>query len=118
TVKAGDLTGTTTLNYSDSDVFVDPTTIPAPEGLTTTNNSNYEDLKPVNSATKYDVADSKDPSTVTLTSVGSGDEDGATVTYTATFTTAPTQDETVSFKVNTVDYRISLKAGNLTGTTR
>ncbi|MCT7545198.1 hypothetical protein N5T80_02575 [Aliarcobacter cryaerophilus] len=56
-------------------------------------------------------------STVTLTSVGSGDEDGATVTYTATFTTAPTKDETVSFKVNGVDYSITVKAGDLIGTT-
>ncbi|MCT7517487.1 immunoglobulin-like domain-containing protein, partial [Aliarcobacter cryaerophilus] len=104
TVKAGELTGTTTLNYSDIDVFVDPTTISAPTDLATTNNSNYEDLKAVNSATKYDVADSIDTTTVTLSSVGSGDEDGATVTYTATFTTAPKVDEIVSFKVDGVDY--------------
>ncbi|MFX4243545.1 hypothetical protein ACOL22_12315, partial [Aliarcobacter butzleri] len=82
TVKAGELTGTTTLNYSDSDVFVDPTTIPAPTDLDTTNHSNYEDLQTVNSATKYDVADPIDTTAVTLTSVGSGDEDGAAVTYT------------------------------------
>ena len=56
-------------------------------------------------------------STVTLTSVGSGDEDGATVTYTATFTTAPVKDETVSFKVDGKDYSIIVKAGELTGTT-
>ena len=56
-------------------------------------------------------------STVTLTSVGSGDEDGATVTYTATFTTAPVKDETVSFKVDGKDYSITVKAGELTGTT-
>ncbi|MFV7790762.1 hypothetical protein ACNO6Z_07845, partial [Aliarcobacter lanthieri] len=78
---------------------------------------NYEDLQTVNSATKYDVADSIDTTTVTLTSVGSGDEDGATVTYTATFTTAPTKDETVSFKVDGIDYSITVKAGELTGTT-
>ncbi|MFX4155723.1 hypothetical protein ACOL23_12370, partial [Aliarcobacter butzleri] len=50
-------------------VFVDPTTIPAPTDLDTTNHSNYEDLQTVNSATKYDVADSIDTTTVKITAI-------------------------------------------------
>ncbi|MCT7517488.1 vWA domain-containing protein, partial [Aliarcobacter cryaerophilus] len=66
------------------DVFVDPTTISAPTDLATTNNSNYEDLKAVNSATKYDVADSIDITKINVTAENS--IDGKNITLNVSLT--------------------------------
>ncbi|MDN5078688.1 hypothetical protein PJV89_10625, partial [Aliarcobacter butzleri] len=101
TIKAGETTGSTTFtNPNTEDVYLDNST--ETYTIVGTDGGNYVSLDTSDSSTVI-IVDTTDTTTVTLTSVGSGDEDGATVTYTATFTTAPTQDETVSFKVNGVD---------------
>ncbi|RYA23239.1 hypothetical protein CRU96_08705, partial [Malaciobacter halophilus] len=62
------------------------------------------------------VIDTIDTTNATLTSSISGDEDGATVTYKITLDTAPTKDETFTFKVDGVEQTITVKAGETTGT--
>jgi hypothetical protein len=98
-------------------VFVDTDTIAAPTGLTSSNNSNYEQLNLVNSATSHDVLDTITPVSATLTSALVGNEDGATVTYTMTLGTAPTSNETFTFMVGGVEKTITVLATQTTGTT-
>ncbi|MCK9491464.1 MAG: hypothetical protein M0Q24_05185 [Sulfurimonas sp.] len=88
TVKAGETTGTTTLEYSDPDVYIDPDTISAPTDLTTTNNSGYDTLTPVNSATSHEITDTINDTTVTLNDV-TVNEGAGTATISASIDNAP-----------------------------
>ncbi|RBQ27897.1 hypothetical protein, partial [Aliarcobacter vitoriensis] len=79
--------------------YQDVTNVPAPTDLSSTNNSKFEKLNPVNNATAKEFADHVDTTDYTLTSTASGDEESAEITYTVTFTNPTTQAETVTFKV-------------------
>ena len=81
TVKAGSTTGTTQVNYEDADVYIDPNTIPSPSDLTSTNNSNYEDLNAVNNASEITIEDSIDTTTVSI-SASNVTEDEDSITFT------------------------------------
>ena len=102
TVLQGQTTGSTTVDYTDADVFIDVETVGIASnfaGSDADGASNYESLTLTNNATGETLADTIDASTATLSSALVGDEDGATVTYTVTLSTAPTTDETFTFDV-------------------
>ncbi|MDO9144919.1 retention module-containing protein [Rhodoferax sp.] len=90
TVAAGATSGTTTVSFTESDVFVDTDNIAKPTDLAGSNNSNYEQLNLVNSATSHDVLDTTDTVTATLTTattlIGEG---GGDIVYTVTLSGGP-----------------------------
>lgn len=63
------------------------------------------------------VTDTIDNTNAILTSAIVGTENSATVTYTVTLDTAPTANETFTFKVDGVAQLITVNAGSTTGTT-
>ncbi|MFY9072611.1 immunoglobulin-like domain-containing protein, partial [Aliarcobacter butzleri] len=89
------------VSYKDAvkDYYEDVTNVPAPTDLSSTNNSKFEGLNPVNNATAKSFEDHNDATNYTLTSIASGDEENASITYTVTFDNPTTAAETVSFKV-------------------
>ncbi|WP_447046099.1 retention module-containing protein [Vreelandella sp. H-I2] len=86
TVEAGAISGTTEFTFSDPDVFIDSDTIPAPTNLESSNDSGYENLNLVNSATAHEVVDTIDTVTATLSADTASVAEGGTVTYTVTLT--------------------------------
>jgi hypothetical protein len=99
-------------------VFVDVDTIPAPTGLTSTNNSNFEALNPVNNAISYDVLDVEDTVTATLTAdVSEISETGGTIRYTVTLTGGPSDidpDTDLVFALANGE-SVTITAGSTTG---
>nr|WP_231500642.1 MULTISPECIES: immunoglobulin-like domain-containing protein [unclassified Halomonas] len=95
TIEAGATSGTTEFTFSDPDVFVDSDTISAPTNFESSNNSGYEDLNLVNSATAHEVVDSIDITTLTLNDV-SVEEGTGTATITATLSNPAGQGFTVT----------------------
>ena len=87
TVAAGSPTGTTTVTFSEPDMFVDSDTIPKPTDLAGSNNSNYEQLNLSNSATSHVVGDSINTTTVTLGDVSV--DEGGSYKVSATITNSP-----------------------------
>ncbi|MFX4243331.1 immunoglobulin-like domain-containing protein, partial [Aliarcobacter butzleri] len=74
------------VSYKDAvkDYYEDVTNVPAPTDLSSTNNSKFEGLNPVNNATAKSFEDHNDATNYTLTSIASGDEENASITYTVT----------------------------------
>ncbi|MDD2888062.1 MAG: hypothetical protein PHY66_09690, partial [Aliarcobacter sp.] len=97
--------------------YQDVTNVPAPTALSSTNNSGFELLNPVIDATAKSFADNNDTTNYTLTSVSSGNEESATITYTVTFANPTTAAETVTFKVGTETITIDVPA-NSTGASK
>ena len=111
TVEAGQTTGATTVIINDPDVFTDTDAVGAPTDLTATNNSGYENLNPVNSATPHTATETIDTTTVTLSSTDVS-EDDLNVTFTATLD-HPTDTE---MTITTTQGNIVIAAGSTTGT--
>jgi hypothetical protein len=111
-------TGSTTVEFSEPDVFVDVDTIPAPTDLSSTNNSNFEQLTPVNNATSHDVLDVDDTVTATLTAnVTEIAETGGTITYTVTLSGGPgaiDPDTDLVFALENGE-SVTIKAGEISG---
>ncbi|MFW3405178.1 hypothetical protein, partial [Aliarcobacter butzleri] len=80
-------------------------------------NSKFEGLNPVNNATAKSFEDHNDATNYTLTSIASGDEENASITYTVTFDNPTTAAETVSFKVGNETITIDVPA-NSTGASK
>ncbi|WP_419673223.1 beta strand repeat-containing protein [Aliarcobacter butzleri] len=118
-VPANSTGASKTVSYADAekDYYQDVTNVPAPTDLSSTNNSEFEGLNPVNNATAKSFADHNDQTDYTLTSTASGDEENASITYTVTFTNPTTQAETVSFNVGTETITIDVPA-NSTGASK
>ncbi|MGQ4880053.1 immunoglobulin-like domain-containing protein, partial [Billgrantia sp. LNSP4103-1] len=69
TIEAGKTSATTTVTFSDPDVYVDSDTIAAPNNLTGSNNSGYEQLVLNNAATSHLVPDTIDTTTVSISAI-------------------------------------------------
>ncbi|MDN5070846.1 hypothetical protein, partial [Aliarcobacter butzleri] len=59
-VPANSTGASKTVSYADADVYQDVTNVPAPTDLSSTNNSKFEGLNPVNNATAKEFVDSID----------------------------------------------------------
>jgi hypothetical protein len=102
------------------DVFKDAETVGVASNFAASDadgSSNYESLTLTNNATGETLVDSVDLTTATLSSAITGDEDGATVTYTVTLTNATDVAETFTFDVDGVERSITVDANSSTGTT-
>ncbi|PLY10454.1 MAG: hypothetical protein C0626_05605 [Arcobacter sp.] len=113
TVAAGQTEGTTTVDFTESDVFTDTDTIPAPTDLTASNNSGYEQVTPVNDATSHDVLDSI--TDVNLTISGSSEvKEGKTAKYTIEIDEKAQTDVTVKV----VTGHITTESGDIVDVTQ
>jgi hypothetical protein len=104
----------TPFSIQGDDVFVDAETFIL--GVTSVTSGVFEAVN-IDDVSQVVISDTVDASTATLSSAIDGDEDGATVTYTVTLSTAPTVDETFTFDVDGVERTITLLQGQTTGTT-
>ncbi|WP_166671021.1 immunoglobulin-like domain-containing protein, partial [Modicisalibacter xianhensis] len=69
TVEAGKTTGTTTVTFSDADVYIDSDTIGKPTSLASSNNSGYEQLVLNNAASSHAVPETIDTTTVSISAI-------------------------------------------------
>ncbi|WP_095151683.1 retention module-containing protein [Pseudomonas sp. Irchel s3b5] len=110
TIKAGETTGTVTLDAPKDDVYIDAGTVQAT--ITGATGGNFESLVPSTVPAVTNVADTVNTTTVSLTATGNVNE-GGQITYTATLTNAAGAPVTVTLSNNAV---ITIKAGETTGT--
>ncbi|WP_147525221.1 immunoglobulin-like domain-containing protein [Malaciobacter canalis] len=113
-ISAGSTTGSVVASitpdpdvYKEDDITIDVT-------VSGTSGGGF-DIVNSDTTASTTITDTIDTTNATLTSSISGDEDGATVTYKITLDTAPTNDETFTFKVDGVEQTIIVKAGETTG---
>ncbi|WP_309043112.1 immunoglobulin-like domain-containing protein [Marinobacter sediminicola] len=113
------LTGTAIgLNgYPSSDVYQEPDFVLEVDSVTASGTGgNFESLVVVDNSTDLTISDSIDTTTATLTSVGSGDEDNGSITYTVDLSNAPQANQLFSITLsNGQTANISVAAGNTSG---
>ena len=134
-VKAGALSGTTTVawgsattsntvplsGYPNSDVYKEADySLTASKIEANGNGGNYEELQVINKASAVTIGDTITVTTATLTSIGIGNEDSGSISYTVTLPSgsAPQGDQhfDVTLSNNQV-IDVIVKAGELSGTT-
>ncbi|WP_100639511.1 immunoglobulin-like domain-containing protein [Marinobacter salexigens] len=114
------LTGTAIAlsGYPSPDVYLKPDFVLAVDSVTASGTGgNFESLVVVDNSTDLTIADTIDTTTATLTSVGGGDEDNGSITYTVDLSNAPQADQLFSLTLsNGQTANISVAAGSTSGT--
>lgn len=113
-IKAGEITGKLVINTQDSDVYRDASSVSAT--VTGVSGGNFEAVEFSDATATAQISDTIDTTTAALTSVGKGDEDAGSVTYTVTLNNTGEADQEFQITLsNGQVVTLTVAAGELSG---
>jgi len=113
-IKAGETTGKLVINTQDSDVYRDASSLSV--SVESVSGGNFEAVDLSGATATAQISDTIDTTTAALTSVGEGDEDAGSVTYTVTLNNTGEADQEFQITLsNGQVVTLTVAAGELSG---